>query len=306
MGTKDALVELDEALTRFEGIEKRIVDRQRPEKAKQGRERLALLRANLVEAKTQLGADPDEPDEPDPPSPAGWQTVPNKTFSGGEVERELSGPFKKRRYVNCTFQDWSGKTLLHGPLGSGIELHNCRFLRLKSDMALFFPGDSAATSRDNYGLKFINPYFEDCEGPDLFEVKCSDVELVNGRFVRCKGGYRGRHGENHRVINCKGLARVKLRCGPHTVVNCPDAEVVAYAGNLFGKKGEWEDDHDAGGGHNMQCCYAARIANVKRVALGFHFGEGDKKYPATDCVIAPGTPVDPILHRGTRYEPVAA
>jgi hypothetical protein len=56
----------------------------------------------------------------------------------------------------------------------------------------------------------------------------------------------------------------------------------------------------------MQAAGRCRIANVRRVSLGFHFGEADKPYPATECVINPGTPVDVILERGTRYEPVTA
>jgi hypothetical protein len=139
--------------------------------------------------------------------------------------------------------------------------------------------------------------FEDCGGDsdDLFEFKCSGSELINCRFVRCKGGVRIRHGVGTRVINCAGLTRVKVRCGPHLIANCAQADVVAYAGNLPGKDGEWQSLHDHGGGHNMQCAYHAQVANVKSVQLGYYFGDNDKKYPATECNIAPGVPTKVIL-----------
>jgi hypothetical protein len=92
MSTKDALVELDQALTRFEGIEKRIVERQPKEKAEQGKARLALLRANVVEAKRELtGVAP--PVEPPPDSPP-IVTPP----SGGKVFRENLNPRGKGGY----------------------------------------------------------------------------------------------------------------------------------------------------------------------------------------------------------------
>ena len=236
-----------------------------------------------------------------------WQTVANKTFRGAAVGRELAGPFKNRRYTNCTFQDYAGPSLLHGRLGSGIEFVNCKFKRLKATKdthgtLLFFPGDSKATSRDDYGLKFINCQFEECEGSDLFEFKCSGSQVINCSFVRCKGGARIRHGSGTRIINCTGLPKIKARCGPHVIANCPGADVVAYAGNLPGVG--WEDQHIPGGGHNMQCAYRVQIANVKRAFLGYHFGENDKKYPATECNIAPGTPFEKILAKGTTYNPV--
>jgi hypothetical protein len=39
------------------------------------------------------------------------------------------------------------------------------------------------------------------------------------------------------------------------------------------------------------------VTNVKSVALGFHFGNKDDKYPATQCKIAPpGVPVKGDYH----------
>lgn len=249
---------------------------------------------------------------PSPPAsgsvPAGWQTVPNRTFSGAEIAAELDGPFQNRAYVNCVFQDYDGPSLLHGRLGSGIRFINCAFRRMKATKEthgtlLIYPGSSASTSRDDYGLKFLNCRFEDCTASDLVEIKCSGVEIVNCTFVRCKGGIRVRHGVGTRIINCVGVTDISLRCGPHLVVNCPDAVVTCYAGNLPWTG--WESQHIPGGGHNMQAAGRCQIANVKAVILGYHFGDNDQQYPATDCNIAPGVPVKVILEEGTTHEPVS-
>jgi hypothetical protein len=225
--------------------------------------------------------------------------IQNKTFSGQEVAGQLdnlSGA-RNRAYVNCTFQDYVG-TVAHGNCGNGVRFTNCTFKRLKgTPSSLFFPGSDWKTSRDNYDLKWINCTFEECEGPDLFEFKCSGSEIINCRFVRCKGGVRIRHGVGTKVENCIGLTRVKVRCGPHLIVNCPQADVVVYAGNLPGEDGEWQPLHEHGEGHNMQCAFRVEVTNVKSVALGFHFGNKDDKYPATQCKIAPpGVPVKGDYH----------
>jgi hypothetical protein len=228
--------------------------------------------------------------------PAGWQAISNKMFSGQKVAGQLdslSGA-KNRAYVNCTFENYTG-TVAHGNCGNGVRFVNCTFRNLKGNPhSLFFPGDSAGTSSDNYGLKWINCRFENCgDDKDLFEFKCSGSELVNCTFQNCKGGVRIRHGVGTKIINCTGLTKVKVRCGPHYIVNCPQADVVLYAGNLPGVN--WESLHIPGGGHNMQCAYRAQVANVKSVQLGYHFGDNDKKYPATECNIARGVPTKVIF-----------
>jgi hypothetical protein len=295
---------------------KRLVLEQSRKERDEGRRALAALDKDLEEAVKLLGSSTPPPPSPDPDGPdvpSGWQTVANKTFSGAEVARELDGPFKNRAYANCIFQDYSGESILHGKLGSGIQFHNCTFRKMKATKEthgtlLIYPGDSAGTSRDNYGLKFVNCTFEECEGSDIFEIKCSGVEIINCRFVRCKGGIRVRHGVGTKIINCMGVTDITLRCGPHVVVNCPDAVVIAYAGNLPGEADKWPPLHEAGGGHNMQCAYACQIANVKSIELGYHFGDNDRQYPATECVIAPAMrgKTKVITEKGTRWEEVSA
>jgi hypothetical protein len=258
--------------------------------------------------------DQDDPDDQDDIGnvPNGWQVVPNKTFSGNDVSAQLdnlSGA-KHRVYLNCTFQDHTG-TLMRGKCGDGVRFVNCTFRNLRGNpFATFFPGENWATSNDDYGLKWINCAFENCRGADggggdILEFKCSNNELINCRFVNCKGGVRIRHGVGTKVINCTGLAVVKVRCGPHYI--CPNADVTVYSGDLPGENGKWQPLHaqNKPGGGKRQAAFRAQIANVRSVALGLPAAEADKKYPAEGCNIAPGVSIKPGgLHRGTTHEPV--
>jgi hypothetical protein len=241
--------------------------------------------------------------------PAGWRVISNKTFSGNEVLAELdnlSGA-KHRVYLNCTFQDHTG-TLMRGKCGDGVRFVNCTYRNLRgSPFATFFPGENWATSNDDYGLKWINCAFENCRGADdgggdIFEFKCSNNELINCRFVNCKGGVRIRHGVGTKVINCTGLKVVKVRCGPHYVVNCPDAVVTLYSGDLPGENGKWQPLHanNKPGGGKRQCAFRAQVAGVKSVTLGLAAAEDDK-IPAEQCNIAPGVPVNKMLHKDTTH-----
>jgi hypothetical protein len=94
--------------------------------------------------------------------PSGWTAISNKTFSGAAVADQLdnlSGA-RNRAYVNCIFQNYVG-TVAHGNCGNGVRFINCTFRKLRGEpFSLFFPGSNWATSRDNYGLKWINCTFE--------------------------------------------------------------------------------------------------------------------------------------------------
>jgi hypothetical protein len=258
--------------------------------------------------------DPVDPPPVDPGSvdvsTAGWDVVANRTFKGAQVKAELDGTFKKRAYVNCTFQDYAGGSLLHGRLGSGIRFINCRFLRMKATRGvhgtlLFFPGSHWATSDDDYGLAWINCIFEDCAGSDLIEFKCSGSRVINCRFIRCKGGIRIRHGARTWVINCTGLSQINVRCGPHIIANCPDAVVWLFQGNLPWEN--WQSQHDHGGGFERQAAGRCQVVNCKLVVVGKEDGNA-KGYPATNNNIAPTQKVTygkgDKAHTGTTFEPV--
>jgi hypothetical protein len=271
----------------------------------------------LVNVSSESEEPPIDPPPPPPPPPdggtipGGWQVVPNKTFSGPAVSEQLNNlsNVKRRAYVNCTFQNQTDKVFMHGDCGDGVRFVNCTFRNLNAtEFSLFFPGSHWATSNDDYGLKWINCTFENCgEIKDLFEFKCSNNEIVNCRFVNCKGGVRIRHGVGTKVINCTGLAEVKVRCGPHYIVNCPDTDVTVYSGDLPGENGKWQPLHaqNKPGGGKRQAAFRAQIANVRSVVLGLPAAEADKKYPAEGCNVAPGVPIKPGgLHRGTTHDPV--
>jgi hypothetical protein len=261
------------------------------------------------QAKTTLGRATPIPGpypSPLPKVPVSGREIKGRKFAGDDVA-QIKDLIKQGNVVftQNEIRD-SAEQLLHGRLSKNILFFQNKYRNLHPEKngkptLLIYPGESKHTSLDDYKLLFLQEEFENIKAADTFELKCTGVQIRN-----CRGRFtvRVRHGENSVIADCPDCAKVKLRCGPHWVVNCPKAEVVAYAGNLFGKKGEWEDHHVDGGGHNMQCAYCAQIAGVRSVTLGYHFGENDKKYPATECNIAPGVPVKEILHKGTTRGPM--
>jgi hypothetical protein len=321
MSTKEALVELDEALTRFEGIEKRIVSKQPEEKAKQGRERLALLRANLVEAKTQLGAEPDSPTipgpypdtMPKPPDPT--KVTSGKTYTGdGSGEHLQLAGLKNHAFVKNKFIN-TDRLICHGDCGRGVIIAESFVdgLRRKGQAHgahPFFPGTNWQTSDDVYDLWFMGLEFgKNNDVDDEFEVKGSSVHIIG-----CQGSFkvRIRHGVGTIVANNPECANVSVRCGPHFIGYMPKCRVIPYSGNLDGRKGHWEpnsgapDAHQPSGGHNMQSAVETSIVGVASITLGFHFGENDKKYPPLGMIIDPSlkSKTKIIAEKGTRWEPV--
>lgn len=241
-----------------------------------------------------------------PPPPTTGREIRNRTFSGSQVG-QLQSLLKPGKMIvrDCTLKDSSDR-VLDGSLPQDILLFHNTYQNLHpmkngQQTLLFYVGTSKGTSRDRYGLKLVGENFIGVKSDDTIEIKSSGVDILN-----CTGSFsvRSRHGVDHRVINSPGLTKHKRRCGPHLTINCPRATVTDYAGNLFGKEGEWEDDHIGGGGHNMQCAYRCQSAGVAQVVLGYHFGDNDKKFPATECNVAPGVKYTKILEKGTTFKPV--
>jgi hypothetical protein len=283
------------------------------------------VRVNLTVKKVATAPPPD-PGSPSPPvipgphpdplpPPPDWKhVIRDKTYSGGTGGNGnpfLSLKGTKNVLIRSTKFTDAERCVIKGPQGDGAIFYDCEVSELKSSgvhggMA-FYPGENWQTSDDDYGLLFAGVDFRNNTLSDDFEVKCTNVAIIG-----CTGKFtvRIRHGVGHLVYNCPECWNVSCRCGPHLISDLPEAKVILYSGNLFGKLGEWEPGtpggHEPGSGHNMQCAYAVSVARVRQVVAGFAFNDDQKKYAATNCIVDPGVKdVKEINVKNLRREAVA-
>jgi hypothetical protein len=289
------------------------------------------VRVNLTVQKALVSPPPDidppPPDFPGPwpdglPPPPDWSNViRDKVYSGGTGGNQ--NPFLKLRgtknlLIRSTKFTDAERAVLKGPQGDGAIFYDCEVSKLRkapgsSDgeqhgAMAFYPGENWQTSDDDYGLLFVGVDFQNNTLSDDFELKSSNVAIIGctGRFT-----VRIRHGVGSMVVNCPDCWNVSVRCGPHLVYNCPEAKVIYYSGNLFGKKGEWEPGtpggHVPGAGNNRQCAYKASAAKVREVVAGFYFSDYEKKFAPAECIVDPGVKSVKLLNGAkVKIEPVPA
>jgi hypothetical protein len=262
---------------------------------------------------------PDEPEEPEEPGDQveGWDYSLDN-LPGGGVRAEGRRIVKAQTFTNSS---WMGQ--------GNTDFIDCRFVgeastssdRIEANIRLINPtfennqGHSVSPGGQKYvlyinmghherrlGFVVYGAKFKNCSGKEFLEAKGFDPKIINCDFSGAKfgNGIRIRHGLEALITGNKGLRQVTLRSHHHAVVNNPGAKVVAYSGDLPGNIEQWGPMRSRATQGKMQRAEHCYIAGVASVDLGFHYGEKQKRYPACEIVVAPGTKVNIILEQGVQ------